>query len=356
MKNGEDRMKENILFETISNEKLKIENNNQLLDLIKSILAKYKLSYSEILINYLKDKNLLKIFELSRRRYRYTRESYLSDLSLTYILVYLNSLLERLEEIHERKSISECFLDKFFEDENKLTYFFSDLVGDVFNKHTELSKEKIVKRNNILLFDTFLTGLNKMKLKYNIYFGRVSNKFIMNYKTDKEPNVLQKFVYTISNDLSDKEILFIYNLPKKDVEQLTNEESKIFENIIKKFRKKGSKFIVKPNFLIEEDIKLLEQVPRFLSSNNKIIFDDFQNCNEVLGKEALEVYTFNCTVNKNVYFCKIRKIYGALHLYFYDEDTIIFKDRIYFLEDLRRFLIVIEEYNQIKENDIDFWS
>ena len=74
---GEDSMKMDISFETISNEQLIIKSNKQLLNLIKDILEKYKLSHSEIIINYFNDKDLLKVFELSRRRYKFTRESYL---------------------------------------------------------------------------------------------------------------------------------------------------------------------------------------------------------------------------------------------------------------------------------------
>lgn len=354
---GEDSMKMDISFETISNEQLIIKSNKQLLNLIKDILEKYKLSRREIIINYFNDKDLLKVFELSRRRYKFTRESYLSNLSLTYILVYFNSLLETLEIIHKRKSISKTFLDNYFEDENKLTCFCSDLAGDVFNKYTELSEQKIVRKNNILLFDDFFTGLNKMKLFYNIYFGKVSNKYIMNYKVDKEDTILRKFVYKISKNLNDVEIMFIYNLQKKDIENLTKEEDKIFKNIIKVFNKKESNIIVNPNFLIDEDKKMLDQIPIFLKNTNyEIIFDNFEHSNKVIGKEAIEVYTFNSIVGRNTYHCKIRKIYGSLHLYLYDGEKIIFKDRIYFLEDLKRFIIIIEEQNRFKENEYNFWN
>lgn len=41
---GEDSMKMDISFETISNEQLIIKSNKQLLNLIKDILEKYKLT------------------------------------------------------------------------------------------------------------------------------------------------------------------------------------------------------------------------------------------------------------------------------------------------------------------------
>ncbi len=357
-KNGEDSMIENIQFESISNVKLAVESNEQLFSLIKKTAEKYKLEHSEIITKYFEGKNLLKIFELNRRRYKYTRDGYLSKLSLTYILVYFDIFLTSLEKIYRRKSISQSFLDEYFEDENKLTYFCSDIVGEVFNvKYRNLSNANIERNVHILLVYDFLTGLNKMKLYYNIYFGRVCNRYIMNYKTDKEKDEILYFIYKISKDLKDNEILYIYNLCKKNMEKLTKQEHRIMKNIVNTFDKKDSNIIVQPNFLLEEDIKIIESIPNFLKkATQEMTFSDFKNSSTVISKEGIEVYKFQVKVNINTYDFKVRKILGKLHFYLYDEEKIIYKDRIYFLDDLNRFLIVIKEYNKIKENNYNFWN
>ena len=125
--------------------------------------------------------------------------------------------------------------------------------------------------------------------------------------------------------------MFIYELLNKNLEQLTKDEEKVMKNIIKTFNKKDSNIIVYPNFLLEEDKVLIANIPQFLKDFEKeMIFSDFENCNKVINKESIEVYTFQVKVNTNTYDCKIRKLLGALHLYLYDEDKIIYKDRIYF--------------------------
>lgn len=350
-------MKKDISFEKINNNRLYMENNEQLLSLIQDIMKKYELEHSEIIFAYFKDKDLLKIFELNRRRYKFTREGYLSDLSLSYILVYFDKLLEKLELMHKRKSISDCFLDKYFENDDKLTYFCSDIVGDVFNVHTRLSISSIENHISVLLFNDFLTGLHKMKLYYNIFIGRVSNKYIMKFKSEVNDSKLLDFVNRISINLTDDEIMYIYNLCKRNMEELSKDQFKTMNNIIKSFNKKKSHIIVQPNYLIDEDKILIKNIPNFLKNQDSgITFKNFQDCSNVLKQEANEVYIFIAEINKNIYTCKIRKMMGALYLYIYDDQNIIYKDRIYFLEDLKRFVLIIKEQNMIKVNNNNFWN
>ena len=350
-------MKENIIYEKITNDKIEFQSNEQLLSMIKKIMDKYNLNHNEILLNYFKDKNVLKVFELNRKRYRYTRDGYLSIRSLTYVLVYFDTLLDQLEQLHKRKGISKIFLDSYFMNENKLTNFCSDISGDVFNAYSSTTYDSIKKSNLYLLTNDFLTGLNKMKLYYNIFFGRANNRYLLNYKNELNKEELKYFICKISKNLKNEEIMFIYELLNKNLEQLTKDEEKVMKNIIKTFNKKDSNIIVYPNFLLEEDKFIISNIPQFFKDFEKeMIFSDFENCNKVINKESIEVYTFQVKVNTNTYDCKIRKLLGALHLYLYDEDKIIYKDRIYFLDDIKRFLIIIKEQNRIKENNYSFWN
>lgn len=350
-------MNKDILFEKINNKKIDIKNNEQLLELICKILKEYKLVHSKILLDFFKNKNLLKVFEFNRRLYKYTPEGYLSKMSLTYALVFFDTFLGQLENLYKRKSISEKFLDSYFENEKKLTCFCSDIVGTVFNKNINSTYFNIERKTMLLLTDEFLTGLNKMKLYYNIYFGKASNKHIMNYKNEISHEELLEFIYKISKDLKDEEIMYIYSLCKKDMEELSKSEIKILDNIIKSFSKKKSNIIVEPNFLTDEDKNNIQQIPNYLNNiDSMLIFKDFNECNEVISKEILEVCTFIAQIRNAHYICKIRKITGSLHLYIYDNDNIIFRDRIYFLEDLKRFSLIIKEYNTIKENNYNFWN
>lgn len=354
MISGVDKMLEEINFENINNDKLELEYNEQLFLLIKKILMDYKLKYGNILLGFFSDKNLLKIFKLNRKQYGYNKDSYLSILSLTYILIYFDKLLQNLYNAHKDDKIIKIFLNEFFEDENKLSYFCNDLVGDVFNKNAELSISKINDKSAMLLIDTFFNSIHKIKLYYNIHFGRVSNKYIINYKKEiKKSSILLNFIYKISKNLTNNDIIFIYNLYRKNIDELTESDFETLTNIVNNFSK--NQIVVKPNFLIEEDFNIIERIPKFLISNNqRLIFNNFQNCNRMLKKEEIEVLTFDCHIGKYTYLCKIRKLIGSLHFCLYNSEKLIFKDRIYFLEDLNRIIILIKEHNQLEESEYNF--
>ena len=53
----------NEILKKISNDKLNVETNEELFDLIKQILSNYAFKYNDILLDFLKDRNLLKIFK-----------------------------------------------------------------------------------------------------------------------------------------------------------------------------------------------------------------------------------------------------------------------------------------------------
>lgn len=356
-KNGVDSLNKNIPFEEIENNKITLKNNEQLLSLIQKTINECKLKHNEILIKYFKDKNVLKTFEFNRKRYKFIREGYLSKRTLTYVLVYFDILLKQLEQIHKRKSISNIFLDLYFENESKLSCFCNNIVGDIFDVHKLPSYDFIEKRSMLILTDDFLTGLNKMKLYYNMFFGKTNIRYLMNYKNELNNERLKDFIYRISKNLNDKEIMFIYILCKRDIESLSKEDIKFLENIVKTFSMKKSNIIVEPNFLTNEDNEFIKKISTFLNGiDNKIVFKDYEKCSKVINKDSIEVYTFLANIGNNIYHCKVRKMIGLLHLFVYDNQKIIFKDRIYFLEDLKRFVIVIKEYNTLKENSINFWN
>lgn len=349
-------MLEEINFKNINNDKLKLEDNKQLFFLIKEISGDYKLKYSNILLVFFSDKNLLKIFKLNRKQYGYNKDSYLSLLSLTYILIYMDKLLQNLYNLHKNNKLIEIFLNEFFEDENKLISFYNNLAGDVFNENTKLSMFKINDKSAMQLIDIFLTSIHKLKLYYNINFGKVNNKNIINYKKEvKESSILLNFIYRITKNLADDEIMFIYNLYQKNIEQLTKSDFEILTNIVSNFSKKY--IIVKSNFLLKEDFNLIKKITEFLinyNNNRKLIFDNFQNCIWMLKKEEMEVLTFDCHIEKYTYMCKIRKLVGSLHFCLYNNEKLIFKERIYYLDDLNRIIIMIKEHNQLEESEYNF--
>lgn len=345
----------NEILKKISNDKLNVETNEELFDLIKQILSNYAFKYNDILLDFLKDRNLLKIFKLNRKQYGYRKESYLSNLSLTYILIYLDNLLKTLDETHVNKKISTIFLKEYFDDENKLISFVNSVVGDVFDNEAELSTYIIKEKNKKFLTDNFLIGIHKTKLYYNIYFGKICNRYIINYKKEvKNNDILLKFIYKVTKNLNTTEIIFIYNLNNKEIEKLTSAEQEILTDIVNAFSKNN--IVVKNNLLVEEDVILIKQIPKFLANNEKIIFNNFQECNRILKKEEREFLTFDCYIKEKLYFCKIRKTSGSLHFCLYDDTKLILKDRIYYLDDLNRFIILIDEYNQIIEKEYNFWS
>lgn len=350
-------MNHDISFENICNDKLDLENNEQILNLTQKILEKYKLTYSEIIFNFLMGKDLLKIFELNRKLYKFIKESYLSELSLTYILVYLENLLESAEEIYRRKSLLKVFLKDYFEDINKLIFFCNEIVGDVFNKKINVSQFSIKNKSKSLLINDFLVGLNKLKLYYSIYFGKVNNRDVLKFKSETDRDTILIFIYKISSNLTNNEIMYLCNLFSKDMEKLSKRDFNIIKNIIKRISNDKSKIIVKSNSLGKDDEVLIKQLPTFLNKiDSEIIFRDFQNSNKIINKEGIEVHNFVAEVNENIYNLKIRKIAGSLILYIFDQQKILYKDRIYFLEDLRRFVLIIKEKNRIKENFISFWE